>query len=94
MTKTTGKEYRFATKAIHSGQEPDSATGAVIVPIYATSTYAQESPGQFKGFDEIIVRRKIERDKGSKYFINDKEIRARDALVMIATSKWVAESIY
>jgi len=51
MTKTTGKEYRFATKAIHSGQEPDSATGAVIVPIYATSTYAQESPGQFKGFD-------------------------------------------
>ncbi len=51
MTKTTGKEYRFATKAIHSGQEPDSATGAVIVPIYATSTYAQESPGKFKGFD-------------------------------------------
>ena len=51
MTQTTGKEYRFATKAIHSGQEPDSATGAVIVPIYATSTYAQESPGQFKGFD-------------------------------------------
>ena len=51
MTKTTGKEYRFATKAIHSGQEPDTATGAVIVPIYATSTYAQESPGQFKGFD-------------------------------------------
>lgn len=51
MTKTTEKEYRFATKAIHSGQEPDSATGAVIVPIYATSTYAQESPGQFKGFD-------------------------------------------
>ena len=51
MTKRTGKKYRFATKAIHSGQEPDSATGAVIVPIYATSTYAQESPGQFKGFD-------------------------------------------
>ena len=51
MTKITGKEYRFATKAIHSGQEPDSATGAVIVPIYATSTYAQETPGQFKGFD-------------------------------------------
>jgi len=51
MTNTSGKQYRFATKAIHSGQEPDTATGAVIVPIYATSTYAQESPGQFKGFD-------------------------------------------
>ena len=45
------KNYQFATKAIHSGQEPDSATGAVIGPIYATSTYAQESPGIFKGYD-------------------------------------------
>jgi cystathionine gamma-lyase len=39
----------FATRAIHAGQEPDSATGAVIVPIYATSTYAQEEPGKHKG---------------------------------------------
>ena len=45
------KNYQFATKAIHSGQEPDPATGAVIGPIYATSTYAQESPGIFKGYD-------------------------------------------
>ncbi len=41
----------FATRAIHAGQEPDSATGAVIVPIYATSTYAQEGPGQHKGYE-------------------------------------------
>ncbi|MFI5114456.1 MAG: PLP-dependent transferase, partial [Terriglobales bacterium] len=34
--------FGFATKAIHTGQEPDSATGAVSVPIYATSTYVQE----------------------------------------------------
>ena len=48
---TQEKDYQFATKAIHSGQEPDPTTGAVIGPIYATSTYAQESPGVFKGYD-------------------------------------------
>ncbi len=37
---------RFETIAIHAGQEPDAATGAVITPIYATSTYRQESPGE------------------------------------------------
>ncbi len=42
---------RFATRAIHAGQPPDAATGAVITPIYATSTYAQESPGRHKGLD-------------------------------------------
>jgi len=41
----------FATKAIHSGQEPDPSTGAIIGPIYASSTYVQESPGEHKGFD-------------------------------------------
>jgi cystathionine gamma-lyase len=41
----------FATRAIHAGQPPDPATGAVITPIYATSTYVQESPGVHKGFD-------------------------------------------
>ncbi|MFP5501288.1 MAG: cystathionine gamma-synthase [Candidatus Sericytochromatia bacterium] len=42
---------RFSTKAIHAGQAPDPQTGAVIVPIYQTSTYAQEAPGEHKGFD-------------------------------------------
>src|SRR2546423_14565423 len=41
----------FATTAIHAGQEPDSATGAVTVPIYQTSTYAQEGLGKHKGFE-------------------------------------------
>src|SRR5258708_29003611 len=45
------KNYGFATRAIHAGQEPDSATGAVIVPIYQTSTFAQEGVGQHKGYD-------------------------------------------
>jgi len=40
----------FATRAIHAGQAPDPTTGAVNVPIYQTSTYAQESPGKHKGF--------------------------------------------
>ncbi len=41
----------FATKAIHAGQEPDLATGAVMVPIYQTSTYAQSSLGHHKGYE-------------------------------------------
>jgi cystathionine gamma-lyase len=40
----------FATRAVHGGGEPDPTTGAVNVPIYATSTYAQESPGVHKGY--------------------------------------------
>ena len=45
------KQQGFATRAIHAGQEPDPTTGAVMTPIYATSTYVQESPGKHKGFD-------------------------------------------
>ncbi|MDE3090166.1 MAG: cystathionine gamma-synthase [Chloroflexota bacterium] len=41
----------FETRAIHVGQEPDPATGAVVVPIYQTSTYAQQEVGQHKGYD-------------------------------------------
>jgi len=43
--------YRFGTRAIHAGQEPDPTTGAIMQPIYATSTYVQESPGVHKGFE-------------------------------------------
>ena len=41
----------FATRSIHAGQSPDPTTGAVMVPIYATSTYVQTSPGVTKGYD-------------------------------------------
>lgn len=41
----------IATKVIHAGQQPDPTTGAVMTPIYATSTYVQESPGKHKGFE-------------------------------------------
>src|SRR5258705_7557602 len=39
------------TRAIHGGQEPDPATGAIITPIYQTSTYVQEAVGEHKGYD-------------------------------------------
>jgi cystathionine beta-lyase/cystathionine gamma-synthase len=42
---------KFATRAIHIGQEADPTTGATIVPIYQTSTYTQEAPGQHKGYE-------------------------------------------
>jgi cystathionine gamma-lyase len=45
------KKRAFATRAIHAGQEPDPTTGAIMPPIYATSTYVQESPGVHKGYE-------------------------------------------
>ena len=44
----------------------------------------KDGPSQYKEFDEISVRRKIEKDKGSKYYINDKEVRARDVQTLFA----------
>ncbi|MCW2260423.1 MULTISPECIES: cystathionine gamma-synthase [Sphingobacterium] len=43
--------YKFATKAIHAGQQSDPTTGAVMTPIYQTSTYQQASPGEHKGYE-------------------------------------------
>ena len=45
------KSHGFATRAIHAGQAPDPTTGAIMTPIYQTSTYVQQSPGVHKGFD-------------------------------------------
>jgi len=49
--KQPGNRRRFATRAIHAGQEPEPATGAITVPIFQTSTYAQAAPGVHKGYD-------------------------------------------
>jgi cystathionine gamma-lyase len=49
-TSTNNPMYKFATRAIHAGQEPDPTTGAIMTPIYQTSTYVQESPGKHKGY--------------------------------------------
>ena len=42
---------KFGTKTIHAGQEPDQTTGAIMTPIYQTSTYVQQSPGDHKGYE-------------------------------------------
>jgi cystathionine beta-lyase/cystathionine gamma-synthase len=51
MTNIDWSRTQFETRAIHDGQEPEETTGAVIVPIYQTSTYAQEGINQHKGYD-------------------------------------------
>ena len=48
---TEKRAYRFGTLAIHAGQEPDRTTGAIMTPIYQTSTYVQEGPGLHKGHE-------------------------------------------
>lgn len=50
MVKTPGS-LGLGTRAIHAGQAPDPSTGAIMTPIYATSTYVQESPGKHKGYE-------------------------------------------
>lgn len=51
MTDTHARTYALGTLAIHAGQSPDPSTGAVMTPIYATSTYVQSSPGVHQGFE-------------------------------------------
>src|SRR5438045_4382694 len=65
----------FATNAIHAGNEPDETTGAVTVPIYQTSTYAQEGLGKHKGFEyartqnptRLALERNIAALEGAKF---------------------------
>ena len=51
MTDRHRNRQGFATRVIHAGQAPDPTTGAIMMPIYATSTYVQESPGVHKGYE-------------------------------------------
>jgi len=51
MKNTKKNSQGFETKSIHAGQSPDPTTGAIMTPIYASSTYVQESPGVHKGYD-------------------------------------------
>ena len=46
-----GADARFSTVCIHAGQEPDPSTGAIITPIFQTSTYVQDALGQHKGYE-------------------------------------------
>lgn len=49
-------KHSFATRVIHAGQQPDPSTGAIMPPIYATSTYVQKSPGVHQGYDYARTR--------------------------------------
>src|SRR5437773_5829246 len=51
MTFPMKKQHDIATRVIHAGQSPDPSTGAIMTPIYQTSTYVQQSPGRHKGYD-------------------------------------------
>lgn len=51
VMKNEMKELGFATRAIHAGQSPDPTTGAIMTPVYLTSTFVQESPGVHKGWE-------------------------------------------
>jgi cystathionine gamma-lyase len=51
MTASDNATQGFGTRAIHAGQSPDPTTGAIMTPVYLTSTFVQESPGKLKGYD-------------------------------------------
>ncbi|HEY4559634.1 MAG TPA: cystathionine gamma-synthase [Lysobacter sp.] len=51
MSQHDERDFGLGTRAIHAGQSPDPSTGAVMTPIYATSTYVQSSPGEHQGFE-------------------------------------------
>lgn len=85
----------FSTTAIHAGNEPDSATGAVSVPIYQTSTYAQESLGKHKGYEyartqnptRTALEKNIAALEGAKYgFAFASGMSATDAVLKLVRS--------
>jgi len=59
MNKNTEQPWRFSTRAIHIGQEPDPGTGATVPPIHPTSTYTQASPGRYERVRERVTVRRI-----------------------------------
>ncbi|MEQ1624762.1 MAG: PLP-dependent transferase [Sediminibacterium sp.] len=58
---------RLGTKYIHAGAEPDPSTGAIMTPIYQTSTYVQEAPGVNKGFEYARSQNPTRKDHCSQY---------------------------
>ena len=85
MGETSAKSMRGSgmEDVIFSGTSNKSSKNIAEVSVSVTNEN-NEGPVQFRDFDEISVRRKIEKDKGSKFYINDKEVRARDAQMFFA----------
>ncbi len=83
---------KFGTKCIHAGLSPDPATGAVMTPIYQTSTYAQEEPGKHKGYEysrtQNPTRAALERnlarlENGTRALVFSSGLAAMDAIVRL-----------
>ena len=68
---------------IFSGPSNRSSKNISEVSLFLDNQ-SKECPAQFKEFDEVVIKRKIEKEKGSKYYINDKEVRARDVQTLFA----------
>ena len=85
MGETSAKSMRGSgmEDVIFSGTSNKASKNIAEVSIYVRNEN-NEGPVQYRDFDEINVRRKIEKDKGSKFFINGKEVRARDAQMFFA----------
>ncbi len=85
MGETSAKSMRGSgmEDVIFSGTSNKSSKNIAEVSV-SVENKNKEGPIQFKEFDEINVRRKIEKDKGSKFYINDREVRARDAQMFFA----------
>ena len=85
MGETSAKSMRGSgmEDVIFSGTSNKSSKNIAEVSV-TVANENNEGPVQFRDFDEVNVRRKIEKDKGSKFFINDKEVRARDAQMFFA----------
>src|SRR5215471_3708959 len=86
---------KFSSIAIHAGQEPDAATGAVTVPIYQTSTYAQEGLGRHKGYEygrtqnptrEALERAVASLEEGTYGFAFGSGLAALDAILKLFSS--------
>ncbi len=85
MGETSAKSMRGSgmEDVIFSGTSNKASKNIAEVSV-SISNHENEGPIQFREFDEVNVRRKIEKDKGSKFYINDKEVRARDAQMFFA----------
>jgi len=83
---------KFGTKCIHAGLSPDPTTGAVMTPIYQTSTYAQEEPGKHKGYEysrtqnptrEALERNMARLENGTRALVFSSGLAAMDAIIRL-----------
>ena len=85
MGESSAKSMRGAgmEDVIFSGTS-NRASKNISEVILLLDNQNKECPAQYKEFDDVTIKRKIEKDKGSKYYINDKEVRARDVQTLFA----------